>query len=111
MIAGTDRWQELGARMALVGIDFLPVAWGFLCAFSEFAGGIALTVGIFVRPFSASLFLTMTVALIFLLSQNAPYAEYSHPLKLMIVFITFSLVGGGRYSIDKLLTRKWSHKI
>lgn len=106
IIAGPERWQELGARLTLFGIDFLPVVWGFLCSVSEFVGGIALTVGIFVRPFSFMLLVTMTVAFAYLLSQEAPYADYSHPLKLVFIFLALLVSGPDRYSTDSILTRR-----
>jgi putative oxidoreductase len=99
---GPKEWTELGKNMAHVGIDIFPVFWGFMAAVSEGIGGLLLIIGLFYRPVCLLLAFTMLVAT---LDQAAPsgrkFKDYSHPLKLIFVFVGMACIGPGRFSIDK----------
>ena len=47
---GPELWTNLGSDMSVVGINFLPVFWGFMAGFSEFFCSILLIIGILFRP-------------------------------------------------------------
>jgi len=99
VIAGADRWIGLGERFGMVtGFEFFPVFWGFMAAFSEFLGGILLTVGWLTRPACFFLFFTMLIATIWHILDGS---GYSHSLKMLAVFAGLFFIGPGKYSIDK----------
>jgi len=103
---GMDKWAWLGGTMANLGITFAPAFWGFCAAAAEFFGGLCLAVGFLVRPASLGLAFTMAVALIFHINQGDSFNVYSHPLKLLIIFVALALMGGGCCSIDAKIAKK-----
>jgi putative oxidoreductase len=120
LMGGMETWSGLGQSMQLLGIGFLPAFWGFLAALAEFAGGILLVLGLFVRPASFFLFFTMFVAT--LVKINGAFDAESgtsaigaikaaaHPLSLAFVFLALLFLGGGAYSLSarmKSIAGKW----
>ena len=105
IVAGTQMWAGLGANMNFFGITYAPAAWGFASACSEFFGGIALILGLGTRIASFFMACNMTVALSFHFSKGDPFAIYSHPLSLLVVFVALMLTGGGTFSCDGYLTK------
>lgn len=97
MVDGPDRWERLGNNMSNLGIDFLPVFWGFMAAFAEFGGGILLILGLFTRPAALLMAFTMLVAM---LKHMAEYEGFTHSLELMVVFIALAFLGAGKWSLD-----------
>ena len=107
LIGGPELWEGLGGQMANLGINFLPVFWGFMAMFSEFFGSILLILGLFFRPATFLLSGTMIVAAIRHLSlpadaQGAGLAGASHALEFLVVYIALFLIGPGEYSISHL---------
>lgn len=98
---GVEKWEKLGSKMSLIGIDFMPAFWGFMAAFSEFGGGLWLLLGFFNRPVSALLAFTMLIAAIYHWTDEGKFMAGSHAFELMIVFIGLYFIGSGRYSIDR----------
>jgi putative oxidoreductase len=99
---GPDTWTKLGKNMAHLGIDIFPAFWGFMAAASEGIGGLLLILGLFYRPICLLLAFTMTVATLTLAApKGRDFKDYSHPLKLIFVFVGMACVGPGRFSIDK----------
>ena len=102
LVGGPDAWVKLGKAMGHLGIDFVPVFWGFMAAVSEGIGGLLLILGLFYRPICLLLAFTMTVATLTMAApKGRDFKEYSHPLKLVFVFVGLACVGPGRFSIDK----------
>jgi putative oxidoreductase len=101
---GTDAWTGLGQNMAAFGITFYPVVWGFLGAFAEFAGGICLMLGLFLRPALVLLLGTMTVAATGHITGAIDGGPW-HAIEMATVFLALMITGPGRYSIDHLLGR------
>ena len=97
---GPELWSKLGGAMANWGINFAPIFWGFMGAISEFGGGLLLILGLFFRPVTILLFLTMVVATFSHISNHDSFNTYSHALELGIVFLSCALIGPGRYSLD-----------
>jgi len=100
IMGGTESWQFFGAAMTSIGIDFLPVMWGFIAAATEFFGGIMFTCGLGTRFSSFFLALMMAIATIWHVQKGDLFMVYSFPLSVMCVFITFLWIGGGRFSLD-----------
>lgn len=99
LMAGAERWAGLGERFAMVtGIELIPIFWGFMAAFSEFAGGVLLTIGWLTRPACFFLFFTMVIATLWHIVDGS---GYSHSLKMIAVFAGLFFIGPGKYSIDK----------
>ena len=103
LMGGTESWQWLGSQMSNLGIDIFPVFWGLMAALSECIGGALLTVGLFTRVSSFLLACVMLVALIYHLSKGDPFMQYSHPLSLLVVFISLIIMGPGLYAIDAFM--------
>ena len=62
LTGGPDTWEFLGRQMQNLGIDFLPVMWGFMAMFAEVFGSALLMLGLFFRPAALLLMGTMIVA-------------------------------------------------
>lgn len=102
---GPEVWAKLGKSMQYLGIDFLPVFWGFMGAASEFIGGILFAIGFFFRPATILLIATMFVAASFHLGKGDGLAGAAHAIELGAAFVAFLFVGPGRLSIDNKFVR------
>lgn len=101
---GAERWEKIGGAMGNLGIHFLPVFWGFMAALSESLGSALVILGLFFRPASLLLAVTMLVAAIRHLSlpagaDGAGWSGASHALELLSVYIALALLGPGKYSV------------
>ena len=104
-IGGPDKWMSLGSYgMGHIGINFLPMLWGFMAALAEFIGGIHLILGLFTRFFSFLLFFTMLIASMTHIADGLMSA--SHAIESAIVFLSLIFIGAGRYSLDDHLFKK-----
>lgn len=101
---GPESWHSTGLKLNSVGFDYLPTFFGFLASCAEFFGGIFLIIGFIVRPAALFLMITMIVALAFLISKSAGYADYSDPLELIFVFLFFLITGPDKFTIDRRLS-------
>lgn len=100
--AGEEVWVQLGASMKVIGIDFIPLFWGFMAAATETFGGFLLILGLFFRPVNMLLVFTMIIAaLVHLSDPKQGIDEASHAIELAIVFFGLIFIGPGKYSIDK----------
>lgn len=98
-LQGTGQW------MASIGLE--P---GYLMALlaggAEFFGGLALIVGLLVRPAAAVLAFTMAVAIFAVHIGNGLFMSndgYEFGLALLAVSISLAISGAGRASVDRLL--------
>ena len=103
LLDGPSKWAELGQAMGVFGIAFAPVFWGLLCAIAEAVGGLALVVGLLVRPFAIVMFINMVVATALLVSMHKGWVTISHPLSVGIVFLALAFTGGGRLALGTLV--------
>ncbi|MBD3297991.1 MAG: DoxX family membrane protein [candidate division Zixibacteria bacterium] len=108
---GPERWEGVGSQMANLGIDFFPVFWGFMAAFSEFFGSALLVLGVFFRPAALLLIGTMVVAAIRHLSLPAGepgsgFSGASHALEFLTVYVALFLSGPGRYKLSALWQKR-----
>lgn len=103
LIGGIDKWTGLGKVMANFGINFAPIFWGFMAAFSESFGAIALITGFFFRPAAFLLAATMLVAASMHYFNGDPYiSSISYPLELFVVFLALLIAGPGNYTINEI---------
>jgi len=101
LLGGPEKWEKLGMAVRYVGIDFMPVFWGFMAAFSEFFGGICLILGLLFRPACILLTLTMGVAAAMHLGKGEGLNIASHAIEDGIVFLGLIFMGPGRWSVDR----------
>ena len=102
IMGGPQVWNGLGQAMGVLGITFAPGFWGFMAAFSELVGGIMLLLGVFVRPFSLLLAITMVVAAGMHLAKGDGLMGASHAIELGIVFISLIFIGPGKFNLAEL---------
>lgn len=98
IVAGAEKWEKLGGAMARLGIDFFPVFWGFMAAFSESFAGAFLILGLFTIPASFLLSMTMFVAAYGHLVTGKGSPEMA--LIYGAVYLTLLVVGPGKFSLD-----------
>jgi len=108
LMGGPEMWEGLGGTMAIFGITFAPVFWGFMAAVSEFFGAILLILGILLRPAAILLFLTMVVATTMHIVQGDGWGAYSHAGGMAVVFLSLFFTGAGKYSLASKLGSKLS---
>ena len=100
IIGGMEKWTGLGSYgMGSLGIHIFPAFWGFMAAFSEFAGGIMIMLGLYIRYFSILLFITMLVAISSHLAGGDGIMGASHAIESAVVFVCLFFSGPGNYSI------------
>ena len=74
----------------------------------EFFGGIALIIGLFVRPLTALLALDLLGAIVFVRMKGGFFAPNGAELEFMLfgAFLALALAGGGAYSADEAIARR-----
>jgi len=101
LAGGPNGWTGLGGSMKVIGIDFLPIFWGFMAAATETFGGFLLIVGLFFRPVLILLIFTMIIAALVHFGKGDGLGGASHAIELGIVFFGLIFIGPGKYSVDK----------
>lgn len=101
LAGGPSGWTGLGGNMKVIGIDFLPIFWGFMAAATETFGGFLLIVGLFFRPALILLIFTMIIAALVHFGKGDGLGGASHAIELGIVFFGLIFIGPGKYSVDK----------
>jgi len=99
---GPNTWTNLGLSMGHVGIHFMPMFWGFMCAITETIGGLFCILGLWFRLVSMFMIINFIVAAVSHLSEaGATVAEASHAIELAFVFFGLMFTGPGRFSVDR----------
>ena len=101
---GPELWERIGGNMSNLGMDFFPVFWGFMAAFSEFFASFFIVIGVLFKPSTALLIFTMLVAALRHLSlpegaSGAGWSGASHALELLAVYIALFIAGPGKYKV------------
>lgn len=102
-IAGGSReWAKLGAAMEVFHIEKFHAFWGFLGAMAETLGMLLFIIGFAFRP--ACLYVTLH----FIVATTAKYHgkgggldAAAYPLILAILFLSMTIIGPGKYSVDR----------
>jgi putative oxidoreductase len=101
MMGGPSKWAQLGENLKNVGIDFFPVAWGFLAAGTELIGGLLLIFGLFFRPACLFLIGMLTIAAMTYFWRGQGWFAAAHPVEVGFAILGLFILGPGKYSIDK----------
>jgi putative oxidoreductase len=101
LLGGPENWEKLGTAAGAVGIHFLPVFWGFLCAVTETIGGILVVVGLAFRPVCLLMAVNLIVAAAFTYKLSGDFGDATHAIEDAIVFAGLVFIGPGSYSVDK----------
>ena len=100
-LEGTGQWM-----------DSIGLSPGYLMALlaggTEFLGGLALIIGLLVRPASAALAFAMLIAIFSVHIQNGLFMSnngYEFGLALLAVSVSLMFSGAGHASVDRLATK------
>jgi putative oxidoreductase len=93
-------WIKLGGATKYVGITFLPIVWGLLCALVETVGGALLILGFQFRLICVLLLINLLVAAAMGLATEG-LQEAAHAIEDAIVFAGLIFLGPGKFSVDK----------
>ncbi len=86
------------------GLGFpMPMFFAWVVALTEFLGGLALIVGIFVRPAAVLLSIVMLVALGMVKKFALPAGDVE--LALLSIAVALALVGPGRFSLAAMMMK------
>jgi putative oxidoreductase len=100
-LAGTGQWME--------SIGLGPgVLMAALSGSAEFFGGLALLIGLLVRPAALVLAVTMLVAIVTVHLSNGLFMSnngYEFGLALLAGSVSLLISGAGRFSIDRLIAK------
>lgn len=83
----------------------LPSVFAWAAGLTEFAGGALLVLGLFTRPISFFIALTMVVALVGV-HWNDPFAKKELAFLYFFIALAFLLMGANYWSVDGILRRK-----
>lgn len=100
---GGGGWAATCAYFQNLGIPF-PELNAFLVGYTEFLGGAALVVGLLTRLAAVPIGITMVVAL--LTAHRG--GSYHYPLLILAACLALVEAGGGRISLDRVLTQSKS---
>ncbi|MDX1917596.1 MAG: DoxX family protein [Candidatus Caenarcaniphilales bacterium] len=107
LAAGAKTWSALGGSVGAFGVPpELFLYFGFMAAMAEFAGGVCLILGLYLREACFFLLCTMFVAAQFHFAKGEGLMGASHAIEDGIVFASLMLIGAGRYSLDQRLGRE-----
>lgn len=102
--------EGTGGWMASIGLE-PGVLMAALAGGAEFFGGLALILGLLVRPAAVVLALTMVVAIVTVHLANGLFMEnsgYEFGLALLAVSVSLAIRGAGSVSVDQLISTKLS---
>lgn len=95
--------EMLSMFQDIIGIGIKPSL--ILVIFAEFFCGILVTIGLFTRFAVIPIFITMFVAY-FIAHANDTFDVKALAFVFLLLSIVVFILGGGKYSVDRLLSRK-----
>lgn len=100
-LEGTGQW------MASIGLT-PGYSMALLAGSAEFFGGLALVLGLLVRPAAAALAFSMLVAILTVHIGKGLFVTnngYEYALAMLAIAVSLVVAGGGRASLDETLAR------
>lgn len=101
-LTGNPSIEMFSGMLAGMGIP-MSMFFAWLVALLEFLGGIALILGVFVRPFGALLAINMLVALTMAKKLKFPAGDID--LALLGISVALAMAGAGRLSVAGLMLK------
>jgi putative oxidoreductase len=98
---------QIGSSIELFGISFGYLWWGYVAAFTEFFGGIALIVNFFPRLVSLPLICLFIVAIKYHLHKGDPFSVWGFAFICLAITIGVLITGKG---YDKKTTPHNAHE-
>ena len=102
---GTGQW------LASIGLG-PGYLMALLAGSAEFFGGLALLLGVLVRPAAIALAVTMLVAIFSVHIDNGLFMDkngYEYALALLVVSVSLAISGAGKASVDAAVQRSLAH--
>jgi putative oxidoreductase len=103
--------EGTGGWMASIGLE-PGVLMAALGGSAEFFGGLALILGLLLRPAAVVLALTMVVAIVTVHLSNGLFLAnngYEFGLALLVISVGLAIRGAGSLSADRLISARLSH--
>ena len=100
--------EGTGQFMASLGLE-PGYLMALLAGSAEFFGGLALVIGLLVRPASAVIAFTMLIAIFTVHFSNGLFMSnggYEYALTLLVAAVSLAFSGAGDYSVDKAIASK-----
>jgi putative oxidoreductase len=100
--------EGTGQFMASLGLE-PGYLMALLAGSAEFFGGLALVIGLLVRPASIVVAFTMLIAIFTVHISNGLFMSkngYEYALTLLVVAVSLVFSGAGSYSVDKVISAK-----
>lgn len=99
-MSGASTFESLGKAMAVYGITFFPLFWGFVAALTEVLGGFCIVIGLKMRYATLALAFMMLTA-VFVKYKPGSFIDYAWPLEMLATFLGLTFIGPGKFSVDK----------
>jgi len=102
LMGGPERWAKIGEYgMSELGVTFFLTFFGFMAAFSESICAFFIGIGLFFRPATFLLMMTMFIAA----NRHIMTGKGSPEMALLYALIcgALFLIGPGKFSLDKKL--------
>lgn len=96
--------REFAAYLASIQVPF-PLMSAYLAHVTEFFGGLALVLGLLVRPAAAALVFNFLVAVGVAL-KGQPYGQQAPALQMLAVSLFFLVNGAGAWSLEGLIRKR-----
>ncbi len=101
-LTGNPSLEMFSGMLTGMGIP-MAMFFAWLVALTEFLGGLALIVGIFVRPASVLLAIVMLVALTMAKKLKFPAADID--LALLGISVALAMAGAGKWSLAGMMLK------
>jgi uncharacterized membrane protein YphA (DoxX/SURF4 family) len=116
--AGLPKMTGFGApdwfvkQVADIGFTFpSPAFWATIAAWGEFFGGILIAIGLFTRFAALQLAFQFFVIAYIWYNEPAPITGMYFQQLYFFCYLLTMVAGGGRFSIDALISRKWHYAV
>jgi len=106
ILGGSERWSQLGSRMAYLDVHSAFAFWGFLTAFLMACGGVFLLVGLRLRPVTVVLGCLCFLSLATQAGQEVGIIHIAYSLPALFILAGLFCTGAGPLSVDTYLANR-----